>query len=80
MSEKLIKSKFACVMLDVLKITQHNTPDTWAKKDKVIASFTNVSVENHNRIIRNIFRIKFRYYPFLFVTILLWQKSPASSL
>ena len=29
------------------------TPDTWAKKDKVIASFTNVSVENHNRIIRN---------------------------
>ena len=29
------------------------TPDTWAKKDKVIASFTNVSVESHNRIIRN---------------------------
>ena len=29
------------------------TPDTWAKKDKVIASFTNASVESHNRIIRN---------------------------
>lgn len=29
------------------------TPDTWAKKDKVIASFTNNSVESHNRIIRS---------------------------
>lgn len=31
------------------------TPDTWAKKDKVIASFTNNSVDAHNRVIRNRF-------------------------
>jgi ATP-dependent exoDNAse (exonuclease V) alpha subunit len=31
------------------------TPDTWAKKDKVIASFTNKSVEYHNKIIRERF-------------------------
>ena len=29
------------------------TPDTWAKKDKVIAGFTNNSVEQHNKAIRN---------------------------
>lgn len=29
------------------------TPQTWAKKDKVIASFTNNSVDKHNRVIRN---------------------------
>ena len=29
------------------------TPDTWAKKDKVIASFTNKSVEKHNKVIRS---------------------------
>lgn len=28
------------------------TPDTWAKQDKVIASFTNSSVDAHNRVIR----------------------------
>lgn len=31
------------------------TPETWAKQDKVIASFTNDSVDAHNRIIRNRF-------------------------
>lgn len=31
------------------------TPETWAKKDKIITSFTNNSVEHHNRIIRNRF-------------------------
>lgn len=29
------------------------TPENWSKKDKVIAGFTNNSVENHNKIIRN---------------------------
>ncbi len=28
------------------------TPENWSKKDKVIASFTNSSVDHHNRIIR----------------------------
>ena len=28
------------------------TPENWSKKDKVIASFTNKSVDNHNKIIR----------------------------
>lgn len=31
------------------------TPDTWAKKDKVIVSFTNKSVDDHNRAIRKRF-------------------------
>ncbi|MEA3315152.1 MAG: tRNA (adenosine(37)-N6)-threonylcarbamoyltransferase complex ATPase subunit type 1 TsaE [Campylobacterota bacterium] len=31
------------------------TPENWSKKDKVIASFTNKSVDNHNRIIRKKF-------------------------
>ncbi len=31
------------------------TPDTWAKKDKVIVSFTNKSVDTHNRVIRRKF-------------------------
>lgn len=31
------------------------TPETWAKKDKVIASFTNNSVDAHNRVIRGRF-------------------------
>lgn len=29
------------------------TPETWAKQDKIVASFTNSSVEYHNRIIRD---------------------------
>ena len=29
------------------------TPESWANKDKVIASFTNNSVDHHNRIIRD---------------------------
>lgn len=28
------------------------TPENWAKKDKIIASFTNKSVDEHNRIVR----------------------------
>ncbi len=28
------------------------TPENWSKKDKVIASFTNKSIDNHNKIIR----------------------------
>lgn len=31
------------------------TPESWAKKDKVIASFTNKSVEKHNKVIRERF-------------------------
>ncbi|MDQ1339002.1 MAG: family ATPase [Campylobacterota bacterium] len=31
------------------------TPETWAKKDKAIVSFTNKSVDNHNRAIRKRF-------------------------
>ena len=34
------------------------TPENWAEKDKVIASFTNNSVDTHNKIIRN------RYWEF----------------
>ena len=29
------------------------TPETWSKKDKVIGSFTNKSVEQHNKEIRS---------------------------